>query len=125
MSTLQFPANPVIGDTYDWDAYKYVWDGEKWKTVGIGYNPVNDLKEAITELSGELDPTAEWSAVPVHSDAEISGPMNAQAEALAAREPRCSVPKSQRLCAAHMPRLAITWWMVASSKVLHCPMRMM
>lgn len=36
MSTLQFPANPVVGDTYDWDAYKYVWDGEKWKTVGIG-----------------------------------------------------------------------------------------
>lgn len=28
MSTLQFPANPMIGDTYDWDAYKYVWDGE-------------------------------------------------------------------------------------------------
>lgn len=27
MSTLQFPANPAIGDTYDWDAYKYVWDG--------------------------------------------------------------------------------------------------
>lgn len=85
MSTLQFPANPVVGDTYDWDAYKYVWDGEKWKTVGIGYNPVNDLKEAITELSGELDPTAGWSAVPAHSDAGIGGPLNAQAEALAAR----------------------------------------
>lgn len=85
MSTLQFPANPAVGDTYDWDAYKYVWDGEKWKTVGIGYNPVNDLKEAITELGGELDPTAEWSAVPAHSDAEIGGSMNAQAEALAAR----------------------------------------
>ena len=85
MSTLQFPANPVVGDTYDWDAYKYVWDGEKWKTVGIGYNPVNDLKDAITELGGELDPTAEWSTVPAHSDAEIGGSMNAQAEALAAR----------------------------------------
>ena len=85
MSTLQFPANPVVGDTYDWDAYKYVWDGEKWKTVGIGYNPVNDLREAITELGGELDPTAKWAAVPAHSDAEIGGPLNAQAEALAAR----------------------------------------
>lgn len=59
MNTLQFPANPVVGDTYDWDAYKYMWDGEKWKTVGIGYNPVNDLKEAITELGGVLDPTVE------------------------------------------------------------------
>ena len=47
MSTLQFPANPVVGDTYDWDAYKYVWDGEKWKTVGIGYNPVNDLRDEL------------------------------------------------------------------------------
>ena len=49
MSTLQFPANPAIGDTYDWDVYKYVWDGEKWKTKGIGYNPGNDLKEAIKQ----------------------------------------------------------------------------
>ena len=47
MSTLQFPANPMIGDTYDWDAYKYVWDGEKWKTIGIGYNPVNDLRDEL------------------------------------------------------------------------------
>lgn len=47
MSTLQFPANPAIGDTYEWDAYKYVWDGEKWKTVGIGYNPVNDLRDEL------------------------------------------------------------------------------
>ena len=47
MSTLQFPANPVVGDTYDWDAYKYVWDGEKWKTKGIGYNPVNDLRDEL------------------------------------------------------------------------------
>lgn len=52
MSTLQFPANPAIGDTYDWGVYKYVWNGEKWKTAGIGYNPVNDLREAITELGG-------------------------------------------------------------------------
>lgn len=60
----------------------------------IGYDPtdlvavetrVNALKEAITELSGELDPTAEWSAVPAHSDAEIGDPLNAQAMALAAR----------------------------------------
>lgn len=32
-----------------------------------------------------MDPTAEWAAVPAHSNAEIGGPVNAQAEALAAR----------------------------------------
>lgn len=85
MSELQFPKNPTVGQEYDFAPYKYYWDGVKWKTKGIGYNPVNDLKEAITELGGELDPIAEWSAVPAHSDAEIGGPMNAQAEALAAR----------------------------------------
>jgi hypothetical protein len=46
---------------------------------------VNDLREAITELGGELDPTAKWAAVPAHSNVEIGGPVNAQAEALAAR----------------------------------------
>ena len=51
----------------------------------IGYNPVNDLKEAITELGGVLDPTVEWSAVPAHSDAEIGVPMDEQAKSLAAR----------------------------------------
>lgn len=54
MSTLQFPANPTIGDTYDWDAYKYVWDGEKWKTVGIGYNPVNDLRDDLEPIISKL-----------------------------------------------------------------------
>ena len=81
MSELQFPKNPAVGQEYDFPPYKYYWDGVKWKTKGTGYA----LKEAITALGGELDPTAKWLAVPAHSDAEIGGPMNAQAEALAAR----------------------------------------
>ena len=85
MSELQFPKNPTVGQEYDFAPYKYYWDGVKWKTKGIGYNPVNDLKDAITELGGELDPTVKWAAVPAHSNAEIGGPLNAQAEALAAR----------------------------------------
>lgn len=42
-------------------------------------------KDALTSFSGELDPAAAWSGVPAHSDAEIGGPMNEQAVALAAR----------------------------------------
>ena len=47
MTTLQFPANPVIGQEYDYPPYKYQWDGQKWKTKGIGYNPVNDLRDEL------------------------------------------------------------------------------
>lgn len=54
MSELQFPKNPVVGQEYDFPPYKYYWDGVKWKTKGIGYNPVNDLRD-------ELEPRIETS----------------------------------------------------------------
>ena len=54
MSELQFPKNPVVGQQYDFPPYKYYWDGVKWKTMGIGYNPVNDLRD-------ELEPRIETS----------------------------------------------------------------
>lgn len=44
MSELQFPKNPIVDQEYDFPPYKYYWDGVKWKTKGIGYNPVNDLR---------------------------------------------------------------------------------
>lgn len=47
MSELQFPKDPVIGQEYDFAPYKYRWDGIKWKTIGIGYNPVNDLRDEL------------------------------------------------------------------------------
>jgi len=47
MTTLQFPANPVLNQEYDYPPYKYYWDGVKWKTKGIGYNPVNDLRDEL------------------------------------------------------------------------------
>lgn len=47
MSELQFPKNPVVGQEYDFPPYKYYWDGVKWKTKGIGYNPVNDLRDEL------------------------------------------------------------------------------
>ena len=47
MSELQFPKDPTIEQEYDFPPYKYYWDGEKWKTKGIGYNPVNDLRDEL------------------------------------------------------------------------------
>ena len=43
MSELQFPKDPIVGQEYDFAPYKYYWDGVKWKTKGIGYNPVEDV----------------------------------------------------------------------------------
>lgn len=47
MSELQFPKDPIVGQEYDFPPYKYYWDGTKWKTKGIGYNPVNDLRNEL------------------------------------------------------------------------------
>ena len=47
MSELQFPKDPIVGQEYDFEPYKYYWDGVKWKTKGIGYNPVNDLRNEL------------------------------------------------------------------------------
>ena len=54
MSELQFPKDPIVGQEYNYAPYKYRWDGIKWKTIGIGYNPVNDLRD-------ELEPRIETS----------------------------------------------------------------
>ena len=47
MSELQFPKDPTVGQEYDFAPYKYYWDGDKWKTKGIGYNPVNALRDEL------------------------------------------------------------------------------
>ena len=47
MSELQFPKDPIVGQEYDFAPYRYYWDGTKWKTKGIGYNPVNDLRDEL------------------------------------------------------------------------------
>ena len=47
MSELQFPKDPIVGQEYDFAPYKYYWDGAKWKTKGIGYNPVNALQDEL------------------------------------------------------------------------------
>ena len=47
MSELQFPKDPIVGQEYDFPPYRYYWDGVKWKTKGIEYNPVNDLRDEL------------------------------------------------------------------------------
>lgn len=66
MAVLNFPANPTDGQVYDYPPFKYKWDGEKWRTVGTGANPVFDAIAAhkiepgahgienITNLNDEL-----------------------------------------------------------------------
>jgi hypothetical protein len=50
---LQFPNNPSLGQTYEFAPYIYQWDGEKWKTIGIGYNPISQLfVEGAVDLIG-------------------------------------------------------------------------
>lgn len=53
MSELQFPKDPIVGQQYDFPPYKYYWDGAKWKTMGIGYNPVNDLRDEVLPTTRE------------------------------------------------------------------------
>ncbi len=53
MSELQFPKDPIVGQQYDFPPYKYYWDGSKWKTIGIGYNPVNDLRDEVLPTTRE------------------------------------------------------------------------
>lgn len=47
MATLNFPQDPMIGDLYEFASYTYKWDGEKWKTIGTGSNPTNELRKEV------------------------------------------------------------------------------
>lgn len=52
MPTINFPSNPFVGQTYDFNSYRYRWDGQKWSTIGIGYNPVNDFRDELEAPGG-------------------------------------------------------------------------
>ena len=54
MSELQFPKDPVVGQQYDFPPYRYYWDGTKWKTKGIGHNPVNELRDYLEPRIGAV-----------------------------------------------------------------------
>lgn len=59
MSELQFPKDPIVGQEYDFAPYRYYWDGIKWKTKGIGYNPVNELRDELEPRIGTLEKNTE------------------------------------------------------------------
>jgi hypothetical protein len=63
MATLNFPSNPTIGDIYEFEPYRYTWDGEKWKTIGIGYNPAAKLSPTVRSSLKRLASEAGYNLV--------------------------------------------------------------
>jgi len=63
MATLNFPSNPTIGDIYEFEPYRYTWDGEKWKTIGIGYNPAAKLSPTVRSNIQRLASEAGYNLV--------------------------------------------------------------
>ena len=63
MATLNFPSNPTIGDIYEFEPYRYTWDGEKWKTIGIGYNPAAKLSPTVRSNIQRLAAEAGYNLV--------------------------------------------------------------
>ena len=81
MSELQFPKNPAVGQQYDFPPYRYYWDGIKWKTMGIGHNPVNDTGSAIqwsyTATGGEttITPPYLFNTAAISIDGRVQTPI--------------------------------------------------
>ena len=46
--TIQFPANPPLNDTFDYDGKTYIWDGEKWTATVI-----TSFDEAYVNIDGD------------------------------------------------------------------------
>lgn len=57
MTTLNFPTNPTVGQTYDFGSYRYRWDGQKWSTIGSGFNQgailTTQMREALKRSYAE------------------------------------------------------------------------
>lgn len=49
MSVINFPNNPSTGDTYDFGQYRFRFDGQKWSTIGSGFNTGALLSTQIRE----------------------------------------------------------------------------
>lgn len=46
MPTLNFPSNPIVGQTYDFGAFRYRYDGEKWTTIATNDQTINQAMDA-------------------------------------------------------------------------------
>lgn len=49
MTLINFPANPTTGQTYDFGQYRFRFDGQKWSTIGTGFNQGAILTSQVRE----------------------------------------------------------------------------
>ena len=58
MSAINFPNNPSVGDTYDFGQYRFRYDGQKWSTIGNGFNQgailTSQVREALIMYYAEI-----------------------------------------------------------------------
>ncbi|MGL5964219.1 MAG: hypothetical protein ACRCZ2_07490, partial [Fusobacteriaceae bacterium] len=75
MAKLDFPNNPTEGDEYHFPPFIYRWDGEKWKTLGRGSDPVAD---AIIEHKNDshAHDLGVIGALPADGTGKMTGPLN-------------------------------------------------
>lgn len=53
MAEMNFPADPTVGQEYVWNAFTYVWDGEKW-TTHVETNAQGYVKRDGDTMTGAL-----------------------------------------------------------------------
>lgn len=53
MAAMNFPINPTVGQEYQWNAFTYVWDGEKW-TTKVDVDPEGYVKRSGETMTGGL-----------------------------------------------------------------------
>ena len=46
MANINFPSNPSVGQLYDFGAYRYRYDGEKWTTIPTNGQTINQAMDA-------------------------------------------------------------------------------
>ncbi|MGL5014852.1 MAG: pyocin knob domain-containing protein [Bacteroidales bacterium] len=72
---LNFPNNPVKDQEYVFPPFRYRYDGEKWKTLGRGSDPVADAIVEHKQDSKAHDP-ARIGALPINGSAPMTAPLN-------------------------------------------------
>lgn len=80
MATLNFPSNPVNGQSVTFDNTNYIFDGEKWKSQGLGYNPFLDSKVVSKEALRRTYAEAGYNLV--NGSFEQGGTLTAETDVL-------------------------------------------
>lgn len=71
MAVLDFPANPTVGQEYDFPPYTYVWDGEKWNTV-VETSTDNLREDLAADTGATLVGTGSGQTVQVGLDGKVN-----------------------------------------------------